>query len=392
MTHLLLVGAWPELAARLVGLPGRVTLLQLDGMPGGYNLTPYGRWANDLRAARWDQPAEVLEVAAALHQRDPLDVVAGYGEFALTAVAAISAYLGIRSVPGPADQRPGKSAQRALLAAGGCRPVRHRLCSDPDEVRTFAEKGPTVLKPDLGNGSLGVFAVDTAEQAEEGWRWVRSAGLGAVLAEERLSGPEFSVETRSVSGRHEALMVTEKFTSGPPHFVEVGHLVPARADVDDLRSEAIRALTALGHLDGPAHVEVMLTEDGPKIVEVNRRLGGDRIWELLQLSTGVDVLRQVLLDALDPRTDPIGRPAHAAAAIRFIHGDQALFADGVHAQPPDAVDALDGLIRWRWEPTTYHRRLGYVMTYAGDASEAMGVAEQVCKALPNHPPAGTVAG
>ncbi|MFF0268370.1 acetyl-CoA carboxylase biotin carboxylase subunit family protein [Kribbella sp. NPDC004536] len=392
MTHLLLVGAWPELAARLVGLPGRVTLLQLDGMPGGYDLAPYQRWAAGLRVARWDQPAEILETAAAVHRRDPLDVVAGYGEFALPAVAAISAQLGIRSVPGPADQRPGKSAQRELLAAGGCRPVRHRLCSDPAEVRAFAATGPIVLKPDLGNGSLGVFAVDRAEQAEEGWRWVHAAGLGAVLAEERLSGPEFSVETRSVAGRHEALMVTEKFTSGPPHFVEVGHLMPARGDVDELRTEALRALTALGHVDGPAHVELMLTDDGPKVVEVNRRLGGDRIWELLQLSTGVDVLRQVLLDALDPSTDPVGRAARAAAAIRFVHGDRELFADGLPAQPPDPIDALDGLIRWRWEPTTYHRRLGYVLTYGADPTEAAGIAEQVCKALPSHPPAGTVTG
>ncbi|QNE17464.1 ATP-grasp domain-containing protein [Kribbella qitaiheensis] len=390
MTHLLLVGAWPELAARLVGLPGRVTLLQLEGMPGGSDLTAYGRWAADLVTARWDQPAEILDIAAGLNRRDPLDVVAGYGEFALPAVAAISAQLGIRSVPGPVDQRPGKSVQRTLFAAGGCRPVRHLLCSRPDEVRAFVEAGPAVLKPDLGNGSLGVFAVDRTDQMEQGWRWVRGAGLGAVLAEERLSGPEFSVETRSVSGLHEALMVTEKFTSGPPHFVEIGHVMPARTDVDELKDEAVRALSALGHTDGPAHVELIRTDDGPKIVEVNRRLGGDRIWELLQLSTGIDVLRQVLLDALDPKPAAVGGDATAAAAIRFVHGSEAMFANGLPARPAEPIEAVEGLIRWRWEPTTYHRRLGYVLTYGADPTDAVGIAEQVCKAFPGYSPAGTV--
>ncbi|TCO40505.1 biotin carboxylase [Kribbella antiqua] len=389
MNHLLLVGAWPELASRLVGLPGRVTLLQLDGMPGGSDLTPYARWAADLIHAPWDQPAKVVKLAAELHARDPLDVVAGYGEFTLSAVTAIAQHCGIRSVPGPADQRPGKAAQRAMLAAGGCMPVRCLVCDGPDDVRRFAAGRPVILKPDLGNGSLGVFAVTDACRIDEGWRWVRAAGLGAVLAEEMLAGPEFSVETRSVEGRHEVLMVTEKFTSGPPHFVEVGHVMPARtAAGPSLEDEAVRALIALGHADGPAHVELILTEAGPAVVEVNRRLGGDRIWELLQLSTGIDVLRLVLLDALG-KPPVVDRSVDAAAAIRFVHGDAAMFADGPPVQPT-SVAAVPGLVRFRWEPTTYHRRLGHVLTHAADPSRAVHAAEQACASFPDRPPAGTV--
>jgi hypothetical protein len=388
MTHLLLVGAWPELAARLVGLPGRVTLLQLDGMPGGYDLTPYGGWAAGLCSAGWDQPDEVLQVAVDVHARDRLDVVAGFGEFALPAVAAISARLGIRSIPGPADQRPGKAAQRALLAAGGCRPVRYRLCSRFADLVEFATV-PVVVKPDLGNGSLGVYAADTADQLDAAWRWAKAADLGPVLAEERLSGPEFSVETRSVGGRHEALMVTEKFTSGPPHFVEVGHVMPARTAVEGLVQEAIRGLSALGHRDGPAHVELIVSGGRPTIVEVNRRLGGDRIWELLQLTTGIDVLRQVLLDTLDPAPEPVERKALGAAAIRYVHGDEAMFAHGL-PQPPEEVPPVDGLIRWHWEPTTYHRRLAYLLTYGPDPSTAVDIADRVAGSFPDCPPAGTV--
>lgn len=395
MTHLLLVGAWPELAAQLVGLPARVTLLQLDEMPGGSDLTPYARWAHRFTAAPWSDGERILDVADGVHRTDPVDVVAGYGEFALAAVRAIAGRLGTRSVPGPAAAGGlDKAEQRALLAQGGCRPVRNQICPDPAAARQFGARYgyPIILKPVAGNGSLGVFAVTAPEDVERGWRWAADAGLGFVLAEELLTGREYSVEVRSVDSVHEVTMVTEKLNSGPPHFVETGHVMPARLEPAELRAvsaEAVRALRAIGHTDGPTHVEVMLTPDGPAVVEVNRRLGGDRLWELLQLSTGRNVLRQTLLDAVgapdDEQTGGTG-----AACIRFVHGDEAMFAAGLPERPPIEVDVPPEVVRFRWEPTTYHRRLGYVLSRGATAEEAEKAAAAACASFPHVPPAGTV--
>ncbi|ADB33074.1 protein of unknown function DUF201 [Kribbella flavida DSM 17836] len=397
MTHLLLVGAWPELAAQLVGLPARVTLLQLDDMPGGSDLTPYARCAHRFAAAPWSDRERILEVAEGIQSVDPVDVVAGYGEFALAAVQAIARRLGIRSVPDPATGGgQDKAGQRVLLAQGGCRPVRNRICPDPAAARQFGTQYgyPIIVKPVAGNGSLGVFAVAGPEDVERGWRWAADAGLGRVLAEELLTGREYSVELRSVDAAHDVMMVTEKLNSGPPHFVETGHIMPARLAAAELRAvstEAVRALRAIGHTDGPTHVELILTSDGPAVVEVNRRLGGDRLWELLQLSTGRNVLRQTLLDAVgEPDGDhPAG--GTGAACIRFLHGDAAMFAAGLPEPPTAEMVVPPGVVRFRWEPTTYHRRLGYVLSRGATAEEAEAAAAVVCASFPQVAPAGTVA-
>ena len=73
------------------------------------------------------------------------------------------------------------------------------------------------------------------------------------------------------------MAITDKETSGPPHFVEVGHsmrsTLPNKMQ-DEICSVVDKALVALGVDNSPAHSEVIVTRDGPKIVEVGARMGG----------------------------------------------------------------------------------------------------------------------
>ena len=48
------------------------------------------------------------------------------------------------------------------------------------------------------------------------------------LIEEYAEGREFSIEYISQDGKHNFLAVTEKFTTGEPHFIETAHMQPAR--------------------------------------------------------------------------------------------------------------------------------------------------------------------
>jgi len=67
--------------------------------------------------------------------------------------------------------------------------------------------------------------------------------------------PEFSVETLSAEGKHAVLAVTGKHTSGPPHFVEVGHDLPAELEhreYEAVTAAAIGVLDAIGYRWGAA--------------------------------------------------------------------------------------------------------------------------------------------
>lgn len=81
---------------------------------------------------------------------------------------------------------------------------------------------------------------------------------------------------------------------------------------------AKRAVLSVGIHDGPAHVEIIVTEQGPKVVELGARLGGDCIaTHLVPLSTGVDLVKATIQVALG-QTPDIEPSLSQGAAIRYI--------------------------------------------------------------------------
>jgi biotin carboxylase len=387
MTHLLLVGAWPELAGELVGLPARVSLFQLPGTKSGEGHV-YRFSEQD-----YQRIEDTVSAAAEIHARDPIDVVAGFREYALPTVAAIAQKLGIRSVPAPATQD--KAGVRKLLNAGAPRPVPYELCATVAQVRDFAGRVglPVLIKPPVGGGSIGVHAVLRWDDIPAAFAHAAAASGAEVLVEQLVTGPEYGVETRSLGGRHEILGMTEKITDGPPHFVEYQHLFPARLSASNhelLCAETTRALTAIGHDTGPSHVEVILSPDGPAIVEVNRRMAGDRIFELIPLATGRNIMRESLLDALGVAHHP-APTADRAACIRFLSTDRP-------RQLPDPLPAAPSsdtphVIRTHitaeagkavGQPTSSLDRFAYVMTLASTADAAATAAETAADRLMNQ--------
>ena len=140
---------------------------------------------------------------------------------------------------------------------------------------------PLISKPVDSSGSRGINLIICPEEypakATESSRAGRS---GDILLEEYLDGNEISVEVVVLRGEPHVLQVTDKITTGAPHFCEIGHSQPA------LLSEALRqeveavakgACRAVGLQNSPAHIEMKLTKNGPKMVEMGARMAGDTI-------------------------------------------------------------------------------------------------------------------
>ena len=103
---------------------------------------------------------------------------------------------------------------------------------------------------------------------------------GEIIVEEYMRGPEVSVETLAVNGKVTIVQITDKITTGQPHFVELGHSQPSSLSYEiqqQIRDITVAANEAIGIKDGPSHTEIIVTEKGPKIVELGARLGGDCI-------------------------------------------------------------------------------------------------------------------
>lgn len=204
---------------------------------------------------------------------------------------------------------------------------------------------PVIVKPVDRSGSRGITKVlePSGMKAALEAAWTESFGTNA-LVEQFVEGREFSVEYLSWKGKHHFLALTEKFTTGAPHFIERGHLEPARVTREEQQEICIiveHALNSLGIEHGASHAEVKMEPNGDiYIIEIGSRMGGDCIGsDLVQLSTGFDYVNAVIDVALG--IEPIVNSSTSSkyAAIRFIFSDadkKALLS--MEKEDPDLLD------------------------------------------------------
>ena len=181
---------------------------------------------------------------------------------------------------------------------------------------------PCIIKPTDNAGSHGVAKVHDFEELLANYEYSHSCSRhGKVIVEEYLDGPEVSVEVMVVKGTVHILQITDKITTGDPHFVEMGHTQPSRLPEEtqrQIREVAEAACKSLGLDKGPAHVEMKVTSRGPVMIELGARMGGDNITtHLVPLSTGVDMVEATIKVALgeDPDIQPT---LHCGSAIRYF--------------------------------------------------------------------------
>ena len=188
------------------------------------------------------------------------------------------------------------------------------------EVRGLEVRGmelPLIVKPSDRSGSLAVTKVETQEALIPAIEQAIKASFAhEAMVEEYIDGREISVEMISCRGIHYALQITDKVTTGAPHFVELEHHQPSdlpaamQTHIFDITR---RALDALGLTNGASHSEYKITKEGRiAVMEIGGRMGGDFIGsDLVRLSTGYDfvegVIRVALGEIIHPAPRQIGR-------------------------------------------------------------------------------------
>lgn len=169
---------------------------------------------------------------------------------------------------------------------------------------------PLIVKPADRSGSLAVTRVDSEGDLLPAIEKAHAASFRhEVMVEEYIEGQEISVEFISYRGKHYPLQITDKVTTGAPHFVELEHHQPADlspAVYKNIYAVTEQALNALELTNGASHSEYKIMQDGRLyIMEIGGRMGGDFIGsDLVQLSTGYDFLKGVLDVALGQFKEP----------------------------------------------------------------------------------------
>ena len=198
--------------------------------------------------------------------------------------------------------------RQAFEGAGIPSPGFHRVFSD-NNLPIIGDT-PLIVKPTDRSGSRGVEKVSSQEELEQAVGFAREQSLeGAAIIEEYVEGREISVESISFEGRHYILQITDKVTTGAPHFIELAHHQPSNLPdyiQNRVRELVPRVLDALHISIGASHTEIKITAEGQlKVIETGARMGGDFIGShLVKLSTGYDFLDAVIRAAAGEFTEP----------------------------------------------------------------------------------------
>lgn len=240
--------------------------------------------------AEVEEQKSVQATAVALNKAlkgKPLKALICGGDTGVSLADALSEHMGVmtngsKNLPGP---RRDKAMQQDVIRAAGCRAVRQAKGTKWEEVAAFAAKEPLplVVKPTESAGSDGVKLCMSVEEARAHFNLLMASQrqLGssnsAVLVQEFLKGKEYVVDHVSLDGVHKTMMlwVYDKRPANGSQFVYYGMKPVEDPELSKtLISYTRKVLEALKIKHGPTHGEIMMTDEGPCLVEMNCRCAG----------------------------------------------------------------------------------------------------------------------
>ena len=243
-----------------------------------------------------------------------------------------------------------KLRQRELFSEQDVPQPRWHVCTDLEQARAAGRRVgyPCVVKAPDRQGQRGLAVVpgedalaDAAEAALDAARSKR------FLVEELVPGREVTVNAFSLGGRFFPLTVTDRLLAEPPAFgVALAHAWPSSlepAAVGAAAEAAARAARALGIRDGPTYTQIIVGEQGAKVVELAARLGGGHDAELCEAALGVDLNELALAAALGEHVPDFAlaptRPTDGAC-VRFLVAPE---GELVRVDGMEEAQALDGV-------------------------------------------------
>ncbi len=239
----------------------------------------------------------VLEAA----QRHNIDGILTVTDKAVRTVAYVATQLGL---PGISEEAAfmgtNKAAMRKRLKERGVPIPKFYTVQTKEEyleaISHFEDK--CVVKAVDNAGSQGIMLLhDMSDQQAiaDAYDYCKKySGSGELVLEEYMEGPEICVETLSSNGVCYPIQITDQQAKEPPYFTDCGYNQPSLLDEETqkrIRQVAIDANMALENYQGSSCTEMIVTREGPKIVELGLRLAGDYMTaKMVPLSTGIDMV------------------------------------------------------------------------------------------------------
>ena len=342
--------------------------------------------------------AEAARRVQALHQRLPIDALLCLIDIRLKEAAHLANMLGLPYLNADsAALLRDKHAVRQRLQQHGLAQPEFRPANSTEELKqAVASLGlPVLIKPADGYGSQNIVVLREEADLEP---WISPLecmlpsnaqyGLGVrandhLLVERYMEGQFIGCDTLTVHGQHQLVGVNQKRMFAPPSFaIEGGCFTPGHAGYEAVQAYVFQALDAVGFDWGAAHVELILTAQGPRLVEINARLVGAKIPRLISLALGHSIHQDLIDVHLGHAPSGATQMAPTCVAVtRWVTAPSAGILD--HLVLPDwsdpgirCVEVFAKAGDHIHPPFENADRMAYVMTTGATQGEAEALAER----------------
>lgn len=258
------------------------------------------------------------------------------------------------------------------------------------DIEGFFKGSPIVLKPANRQASLGVIKISKREEIPQAWHEVINIEetnqipnremKWNYLVEECMEGIEISSEVFVKNNQVLFINNTEKKITPGRYSVEIAHIVPARINEDTNKlvlNYVNELVNGINFENGVLHFEIMLTKEGPKIIEVAGRPPGDMIFKLIEYSYGFNPYAEYIkvLSKQDDKNIFTAEP-YRGTCIYFLNQRRQGVWDGklaehllespsilnwsIYIKPGDTIKE----IKSSWD------RIGHVITTSTTSNEA----------------------
>ena len=270
---------------------GDVELILLD-MASNVKALPYAD--RFLQISTMDKEA-VLKAA----KEENIDyILTACGDQHLSTMAYVSEQLGLPSYLSIQDVRDltNKKFMKEKMVQAGIPTAKHIYINKAWDGKLPDFTYPLVVKPVDSNGSKGVKKVFSRDELDtslkEAFRYSLS---GDVIIEEFKDGEELSVDVY-VEGRTAKLLSitgSKKIKENEKSFTIVQSLYPAPVAYNETRVLGIaqQIADAWNLKDTPLLVQMIVKGDDYNVLEFSARMGGGSKYRLIQVLSGVDIMK-----------------------------------------------------------------------------------------------------
>jgi biotin carboxylase len=256
--------------------------------------------------------ADTRDVASimAIARAEQIDgILAAATDVALATAAAVGQALGLVAPSTKVVEAlvPKDAFRRCQEALGLPSP---RYWTDPERVD---DEGPFVVKPVLGSGSRGISLCRSRAELPTAFALARDISRApSAIVETVLVGTQHTAEGILTDGSIGVWIVTDRLTVPPPHTATAGHRVPtclSTETCEKVQRQIERVFAALEYRNGPFDADFVATTEGPVLIELTPRAGGNALMRVLPTATGFDYTGYLVrhaIGAAEPPACPFG--------------------------------------------------------------------------------------